>query len=111
MDCAALENEFSMNRVEVAAKRKFDFRPGGVELNDRFLGPGSGRNYERGQPCEGREHWQKKVSLRGMDCANHRHYVLRNFQPKPAISAMPTEESGVVSAWMASNLENKPGVS
>lgn len=111
MDRAALEIEFSMNGVEVAAKRKFNLRPGGVELNDGFLRPGRGRKYERGQPCEGREHWQKKVSLWGMDCANHRHYVQRNFQPKPAISAMSTEESGVVSAWMASNFENKPGVS
>jgi hypothetical protein len=32
-----------------------------------------------------------------MDFANHGRCVRRNFQPKPAISATPTEERGIVS--------------
>jgi hypothetical protein len=54
-DGAALGGKRSMNRVRNVAEREFDFRLRRVELNDGFLGPGCGRQNQRGQPGEDRE--------------------------------------------------------
>ena len=55
MNCAALESEFSMDGVEVAAERKFNFRLCRVKLNSGFLRGGRGRENQCGQSGKNNE--------------------------------------------------------
>jgi hypothetical protein len=56
-----------MNGVEITAKRKFNLRLAGVELNNGILGPGCGRQSQCGQPGEYREEEWNSESPKGIE--------------------------------------------